>query len=366
MTRIGGDEFVLVLPGDEDAGPVTERLLEALRLPVEVAGASLSVRASLGVALTTDAAGPDELLRNADLAMYAAKGAGRDRAAWYAPQMHEAAAQRMELHRGLRRALDEDLLELHYQPIVRLADGALVGAEALLRWTDPERGPVSPELFIPVAEESGTIGDIDVWVVERACRDLAAWRAAGLDVPQLSVNVSRRHMTLDLPGLVQGALQRHGLRGEDLCIEVTESAVVPDVDAAVAALAQVRALGVRVALDDFGSGESSLSQLARLPLDSVKIDRSFTQTALSDPVAGRLLTSIVGVCQALALPVVAEGVEQRELVDFLVGTGCERGQGWHFGRPQPADAFRARLAGVHLPAARTALQEAPARLRAAR
>ena len=256
VTRIGGDEFVLVLAGEDDVAPLTERLLAELRRPVEVAGALLTVRASLGVALTADATGPVELLRNADLAMYAAKAAGRDRATWYAAPMHEAAAQRMELNRGLRRALDEDLLELHYQPIVRLDDGALVGAEALLRWTDPVHGPVSPELFIPVAEESGTIGDIDVWVVERACRDLAAWRAAGLALPQLSVNVSRRHMTLDLPGLVQGALERHGLRGSDLCVEVTESAVVPDVDAAVTALTQVRALGVSVALDDFGSGES--------------------------------------------------------------------------------------------------------------
>jgi EAL domain-containing protein (putative c-di-GMP-specific phosphodiesterase class I) len=153
-------------------------------------------------------------------------------------------------------------------------------------------------------------------------------------------------MTLDLPELVRAALARHGLRGADLCLEVTESAVVPDAEAASQALSEVRRLGVTVALDDFGSGQSSLSQLARLPVDSVKIDRSFTQSAASDPVALRLLTSIVGVCQALALPVVAEGVEQAELADFLARIGCDRGQGFHFGRPQPAAGFRTLLQRV--------------------
>ena len=343
VTRIGGDEFVLVLDDSSDAHTVAARVLDALRAPVPVAGASLSVRASLGVALTSQAATPDEVLRNADLAMYASKAAGRDRCTWYEAWMHDTASRRMALHRGLRDALDQDRLALHYQPIVRLPDGAVVGAEALLRWDDPVEGAIPPDVFIPVAEESGIIGELDVWVLDRACRDVAAWRAAGVDVPRVSINVSRRHMTPELPGLVEQALRRHGLRGEDLCLEVTESAVVPDAEVASTALTQVRALGVHVALDDFGSGESSLSQLARLPVDSVKIDRSFTQSAGSDPVALRLLTSIVGVCQALSLPVVAEGVEQAELAGFLAGIGCDRAQGYHFGRPQPALQFRRLL-----------------------
>ena len=350
VSRIGGDEFVLVLDAVEDAAAVCERVLVSLRAPVVVAGTRLSVRASLGVALTADAASPDELLRNADLAMYSSKAAGRDRTSWYAPAMHSTAAARMALHEGLRTAMVEDELSLHYQPIVRLPDGAVVGVEALLRWQSAEHGAVAPDVFIPVAEESGLIGEIDVWVLEQACRDIAAWRADGLDVPRVSINVSRRHMTLDLPGLVSAALGRHGLRGADLCIEVTESAVVPDAEAASQALTEVRRLGVTVALDDFGSGQSSLSQLARLPVDSVKIDRSFTQSAASDPAALRLLTSIVGVCQALALPVVAEGVEQAELADFLAGIGCDRGQGFHFGRPQPAAGFRTLLQLVSDPA----------------
>ena len=354
VTRIGGDEFVLVLDGLQDASTVSARVLAALRDPVVVAGTSLAVRASLGIADTADAASPDELLRNADLAMYSAKAAGRDRAASYEPEMHTAATRRMELSRNLRTALAEDQLSLRYQPIVRLPDGAVVGAEALLRWRHPGEGDIAPEVFVPVAEDSGIIAEIDVWVLEQACLDIATWRAAGLDVPRISINISRRHMTAELPDLVRGALARHGLSGHDLCLEVTESAVVPDVELAARTLRQVRQLGVTVALDDFGSGESSLSQLVRLPIDSVKIDRSFTSTALSDPAALRLLISIVGVCQSLRLPVVAEGIEQSELAVFLAETGCEHGQGYHFGHPLHAPQFRRRLASLQVPGPRLA------------
>ncbi len=342
VCRIGGDEFVLVLDGHGDHG-AAQRVLAAVSAPLDVAGASLQVGASVGIATTADAPSPDDLLRNADLAMYASKEAGRNRSTEYESRMHAAAAFRMQLNRGLRGALDQDGLELRYQPIVQLPGGALVGAEALLRWDDPEHGPVSPDVFIPVAEESGIIAEIDLWVLDRACRDLAGWRARGLAVPRLSVNISRRQMVPELPHLVAAALARHGLRGEDLCIEVTESAVVLDAEAASAALTAVRRLGVHVALDDFGTGQSSLSQLARLPVDSVKIDRSFTSTAVSDPSARRLLTSIVRVCQALSLPVVAEGIEHAEVAELLAAVGCGRGQGWFFGRAEPAARFSERL-----------------------
>lgn len=356
VMRIGGDEFVVVVADQLDAAPLAERLLASLREPMTVAGTSLSVGASLGVARTSEAANPDELLRNADLAMYSAKAAGRDQVVWYLPSMHEVAQRRMVLTRGLRAALDTDQLQLHYQPIVQLPHGAVVGAEALLRWDHPEDGPISPADFIPVAEESGLIAEVDVWVLERACRDIAQWRAAGVEVPRISINVSRRHMTAELPTLIALTLARHGLTGDSLCVEITESAVVPDPEKAAAALSEVRRLGVTVALDDFGSGESSLSQLARLPVDSVKIDRSFTQHALTDLASLRLLTSIVGVCQALSLPIVAEGIEQQELADVLAGIGCDRGQGFHFARPQPAGQLVALLS-ARTPAARTASHE---------
>jgi diguanylate cyclase (GGDEF)-like protein len=350
VTRIGGDEFVLVLRGA--SADVADRVLEALRTPMVVAGTPLPVGASLGIATTADAASPDELLRNADLAMYASKAAGRNQITPYHPQMHEAAAYRMRVHRGLRRALDTGALALHYQPIVSLPDGRITGAEALLRWDDPEMGPMSPADFIPVAEESGIIVEIDRWVLDRACSDIRAWRHTGQVVPRVSVNVSRRHMTSELPRLVVDTLARHGLSGDSLCLEVTETAVVHDAEVAGTVLRQVRELGVTVALDDFGSGQSSLSQLARLPVDTVKIDMSFTRAAVEDPAARRLLLSVVRVCQSLALPLVAEGIETAELVQLLAGMGCRQGQGWYFGRAEPAARFAELLVAGRLPVTR--------------
>ena len=340
VVRIGGDEFLLVLTGDgtrADGDVVARRVLDALRAPVVVAGWPMSVGASLGLARSSTAVTPDELLRNADLAMYAAKAAGRGRAAWYEPHMHQSAALRMAVQRGLRRALDEGHFALHYQPIVRLPQGELAGLEALLRWQDPDGGGAGPDVFIPVAEECGLMPEIDAWVLEQACADVAAWRRAGRAVPTVSVNVSRTQLTPALPGLVTATLARHGLTGAALCVEVTESAVVPDPAAARAVLDGLRAAGVRIALDDFGTGQSSLSQLARLPVDTVKVDKSFVLDSTRDPMALRLLTSIVGVCRTLGLPVVAEGVEQAEVADDLAAAGCAYAQGWHFGRPAPAD-----------------------------
>ncbi len=347
VARLGGDEFLVLLADARHVDVVGRRVLAALREPVLVAGTELSVSASIGAAAAADAGSPDELLRNADLAMYAAKDAGRDQLAEYEPAMHQRASHRMDVSRRLRRALDQDLLALHYQPIVQLADGRVVGAEALLRWQDAGADGDGPELstaeLIGVAEESGLIAEVDVWVLERACRDLAAWRAAGVVVPRISINVSRRHMTADLPRLVEQALRRYRLDGESLCVEVTESAVVADVDVATAALERLRELGVAVALDDFGTGQSSLSQLARLPVDAVKLDMSFTQPAVEDGEARSLLLAVLQVCRSLSLPVVAEGVELPELAALLREAGCERGQGWHFGRPLAAAAFAGAL-----------------------
>ena len=347
VTRIGGDEFVLVLRGARSG--VADRVLAALRAPWLVAGTPLPIGASLGIATTDDAVTAEELLRNADLAMYASKASGRNRITPYRPQMHEVAALRMRVHRGLRRALDDGHLTLNYQPIVALPSGEIIGGEALLRWRDPDMGQISPEVFIPIAEESGIISEIDAWVLQRACRDIRRWLDAGLDVPRISVNVSRRHMTVELPRLVLEALTCHDLTGDRLCIEVTETAVVPDADLATAVLHGIRALGVSVSLDDFGSGESSLSQLASLPVDTVKIDRSFTRTAADDAGARRLLTSIVRVCQSLSLPVVAEGIETAELVELLADIGCQQGQGWHFARDESPTGFAALLAVGFLP-----------------
>jgi diguanylate cyclase (GGDEF)-like protein/PAS domain S-box-containing protein len=352
VCRIGGDEFLLVLAGATDGAEVTERILLSLRRPIVIEGKQFAIGASLGLATTADSSSQEDLLRNADLAMYAAKAAGRGRAAWYEPRMHESATRRMQVHAGLRRSLDEGHFSLHYQPIVRLPAGQVVGLEALLRWTDPEMGPVFPDVFIPVAEESGLMAEIDRWVLDRACADGAAWLSAGVDCPQISVNISRSQVTEDLPAQVAEALARHGMPASVLCIEITESAVVPDPQKAIAVLDGLRALGVSISLDDFGTGQSSLSQLARLPVDTVKIDKSFILSSMRDGGAQRLLTSIIGVCRALELPVVAEGIEDQAVVGYLARNGCEFGQGYHFGRPTPPGDLGTLLLRRTVPASR--------------
>lgn len=354
VSRIGGDEFVVVLEDPADTAAAADRILNVLRHPVMVEGNLLSVEASIGLANSADAETPDELLRNADLAMYAAKAGGRNRMVWYQPWMHEKTSQRMRMQEGLRRALDDDNFSLNYQPIVHLPDGELAGAEALLRWDDPLSGRIPPDVFIEVAEGSGVITDIDMWVLDQACRQIATWGARGLVAPRLSINVSRRQITPMLPDLVERTLTRNGLTGRHLCIEVTESAVLPDAELAWVVLQQLRDLGVTVALDDFGTGQSSLSQLARLPVDSVKIDKSFVMSSSKNHEALRLLTSIVGVCRALNVPTIAEGIEDAEAVSNLAAMGCEYGQGFYFARPQTAHDFEALLVGPQVPSARTA------------
>ncbi len=337
VARLGGDEFLLLVHDASSAEQVARRVLEALRTPVVIDGRSVAVRASIGLA-PLDGATPETSLRDADLAMYAAKAGGRDRVTWFQPDMHEHASARAAVTADLQHALEQDRLTLHYQPIVDLVDGRLAGAEALLRWQREDGSFVPPDVFVPVAEAAGLMPCVDAWVLDRACRDLAAWRAGGTDLPQVSVNVSRRHLTRQLPGLVTDVLTRHGLRPEDLCLEVTESAVAPDPALAEEVLRAIRATGVRVALDDFGTGQSSLSQLADLPVDVVKIDKSFVTRAQGD--GGRLLLqSVLAMCGALGLRVVVEGVEDLSTLPWLRSDGCHLAQGYALGRPAPAYAL---------------------------
>ncbi len=339
VNRIGGDEFVIVLDKDDDIINVVERIMELSAQPVVVDGMKLTVGASIGVALAAEAESSDELLRNADLAMYAAKDQGRNRAYWYEPQMHEASAHRMDIVRGLRRALDDGNLSLHYQPIVRLHDGQFVGCEALLRWQDPALGTVAPDTFIHIAEQSGMIAEIGQWVLERVCSDIARWRRSGLVTPPVNLNVSRLQVTPELPGLFQAALKRHQLSGVDLCCEITEGAVLSNPLNARSILERVRALGIPVVLDDFGTGQSAVSQLTTLPIDQVKIDKSFVVTGSASASNTTLLRSIVALCANLALPTIAEGIEDRATAQVLIDAGCEFGQGYYFSRPQAADEF---------------------------
>ncbi len=343
LARLGADEFVAVVKDTDDALAVGERILDALNRPVLVNGELFTVQASVGVARSVDAQNADELLRNGDLAMFAAKSNGRSQMVSYDVSMHETSARSMQINEGIHRALREGAFRLYFQPIVAIPTATMVSAEVLLRWHDEQLGDVYPDEFIPIAESSGLMREIDNWVLNAACEQIVAWRSEGLNPPPLSVNISRQHFDADLPGMVLTALGRHGLTSDSLVIEVTESAVAPDPAAIHRVLDSLHAAGLSVSLDDFGTGQSSLSQLAQLPLDKVKIDRSFVMSSSHDDDALALLRSIVGICKTLSLPVIAEGVEDEIAVGHLATLECEYGQGYHFARPMPASDFGSRL-----------------------
>ncbi|MEI2727780.1 MAG: EAL domain-containing protein [Candidatus Nanopelagicales bacterium] len=343
VARIGGDEFVFILDSAQDAVAAANEILDAIRRPFMVQGSTVNVAASFGIARSVDAVDSVELLRNADLAMYSAKASGGSRVVTYDPAMHEETAHRLRIQDGLRRALEDSSFELHYQPIVSLPSGNVVGAEALLRWEDTKLGRMFPDVFIPIAEGSGISAEIDEWVVREACSQLRKWWDSGVDIKQVSVNISRRQLSSGLAAVVRRALDDNQLPARALCVEVTESAVVSDAEQAREALEEIRAMGICVALDDFGTGESSLSQLSTLPVDRVKIDKSFVMPSSADSDALRLLESIVGVCRTIGMPIVAEGVEDEAAVANLSDMGVDLAQGYFFFRPLPASEVEASV-----------------------
>ena len=347
IARFGGDEFAVLVGrsgGVAAARRVAERLAAALRAPVELDGGQRFVTASFGVrSVPVASADPESLLRDADAAMYRAKELGKARCEVFDDSMRERAVERLDLEGGLRHALERGELRVLYQPQVELASGRIVGAEALLRWHHPVRGVVVPPLFIPIAEQTGLIVPIGAWVLEEACRQAAAWaRQAGRELT-ISVNVSPRQLADEgFEYLVQDALAATGLEPRLLCLEVTESAVMADPVAATAVLERLKALGVRLAIDDFGVGYSSLSQLKTLlPVDTIKIDKSFVDGVPGEGEDQAIVDAILRLADGLGLAAVAEGVETSEQVDALLGMGCRLSQGFHFARPQtPADLER--------------------------
>ncbi|MHB8240741.1 MAG: bifunctional diguanylate cyclase/phosphodiesterase [Solirubrobacteraceae bacterium] len=346
--RLGGDEFVVLVDSTTDETALdrlADRLTEVLREPVVLDDGRkvFSVTASIGVAMgqyTT----PDGLLRDADLALYAAKAAGKDRYALFDASMYAGAEGRLELENDLGMALQRNQFFLLYQPIFDLPSQGIVGVEALVRWHHPERGVVAPDSFIPLAEESGMIIQIGRWVLEEACRQAARWSAEGLEVP-IAVNVSAHQLSRKgFADDVRLALESSGIAPSLLTLELTETTLMRDVASASEALKAVKALGVRVAIDDFGTGYASLSQLQRMPVDILKIDRSFV-AALNDGGQSReLLQAILGVGEALSLSVVAEGIEERNQMTTLEEMGCEMAQGFLMGKPGPAEAIEQLLA----------------------
>jgi diguanylate cyclase (GGDEF)-like protein len=352
LARTGGDEFGLILTRLErpdDAAGVAERLLEALGDPIRLGGREVSLRASVGIALyPRDGADAASLHRHADVALGQAKAAGRGGHRFYEPEAGRAAEERLALERDLRRALEAGEFELHYQPQLDMRRRAAFGFEALIRWRHPERGLVLPGSFIPLAEESGLVVPIGAWALGEACRQARAWQAAGLPPVKLAVNVSGLQFDRrDLVETVARALEGSGLAPHWLDLELTESLVMRDVEGSARQMARLRALGVSLSVDDFGTGYSSLSYLQQLPIDTLKIDRSFVAEVEDSWGTRPLVEAIVGLARGLGLGLVAEGVETADQLEALLALGCERGQGYLFAKPlRAAEAERFLAAGA--------------------
>jgi diguanylate cyclase (GGDEF)-like protein len=341
VARLGGDEFAIVQSAIMSLDQVNElvaRVFEAIRAPFDCMGHHLATDASIGIALAPEhGTALDQILKNADMAMYAAKAAGRRTYRFFEPEMDAKIHERRQLEIDLRHAIAqgglEGGLEVYYQPCLSLKDDRITGCEALVRWRHPERGMVSPAEFIPIAEDTGLINEIGEWVLATACRDAANWP----DDIRLAVNVSPvqfKSGTLALK--IMAALAASNLPASRLELEITEAVLIRDDDTALAILHQLRTIGVRIALDDFGTGHSSLGRLRDLPVTTLKIDRSFIADLPHDRGAAAIVTAIIQLAHSLGVQPLAEGIETREQLDFLVASGCLLGQGYLLGRPVPA------------------------------
>ena len=352
VSRLGGDEFVIVLNGvasaDEVAAIVEERLVPRLRQVHDIAGADLHVSCSIGIALyPDDAQDIDTLMRHADAAMYQAKAHGRDTARFFSPELNERAQRRLKIESNLRLCLERQELSLVYQPRVDASSCRLVGVEALLRWNSAELGSVSPVQFIPIAEETRLIVPIGAWVIDEACRQLGAWRDAGVPVPQVSINVSALQLRNDdLIDTVREALDRHALPPGTVELELTESTLMDRAELTLERLRAIKKLGVELAIDDFGTGYSSLNYLNRFPIDRLKIDRSFVSDMFKDPTDLAVIRAIIGLGHTLGLKVVAEGVETDREAQTLRASGCDELQGFLYAKPLSPAALCEWIAGA--------------------
>jgi diguanylate cyclase (GGDEF)-like protein len=342
VARLGGDEFTLLLPGVQgpaEAERVAGKVLDTLRNPYRLEGRELFITASMGISLyPDDGEDADTLVRNADAAMYRAKEQGRDSHRLYAPRMNDMATERLALETALRRALANEELVLHYQPLVEIGSGRLHGVEALLRWRHPEKGLLWPSDFLALAEATGLILPIGPWVLRTACAQAQAWHAQDLRELRVAVNLSaRQFQQADLAEQVRRALRDTGLPPHCLELEITETNAMQNTDATVRTFGELKALGVRISIDDFGVGYSSLGTLKRLPIDTIKIDRSFIRDITTDPDDAAIVTAVIAMAHTLKLRVVAEGVDMEEQLTFLRSQGCDLMQGHLFGPAAPAE-----------------------------
>ncbi len=339
--RLGGDEFVVLLDGITEprlAMVVAERLQGVLGKPFHFDGHEVRTTASIGIVISHPGYHqPDDILRDADTAMYQAKQAGKARSVIFDEKMHKAVLERMTLEKDLRRATEEKNFELHYQPIVVIDNLALRGFEALIRWPHPEQGMIRPDIFIGLAEELGLIIPIGEWVLETACRQLKAWRDLRGEPLRMTVNLSK--VQLDDPSLVDTVnrvIRETGIDPSDLVLEITESTVMDNFDALIPVLEALRATGAGLAMDDFGTGHSSLSFLHQIPINILKVDRSFVMKAgQGEGKYDAIVRTIVRLAKDLEMQVVAEGVETHEQAMMLRDLKAEYGQGYHFGKPLP-------------------------------
>ena len=353
VARLGGDEFVVLLEDIPDANVsrrIANRIIERLSDPVTVRGKSLVVTASIGISLyPEDGQDSETLLKNADAAMYQAKNLGRNRLAYYAPGLTHEIQQRLELEQELRDGISRKEFTLHYQPQFASSDGRLVAVEALLRWNHPQRGMVPPNEFIPIAEETGLIGELGCWVTETACNQAMQWRAEGSPMFTLAVNLSPYQLRGECTETLMAILERTGFDAEWFEFEVTESLLIEEGGFALQQLTEMRErLGMKIAMDDFGTGHSSLGQLKCLPIGKLKIDRSFISDLPGDANDAAIVKAVILMAHTLGLEVVAEGVETREQHRFLCQSGCDHLQGFLYGKPMPAEEISRLLADNQL------------------
>ena len=342
--RLGGDEFLIVAPDAADRGAGTrlvEKIQYSMSEPFSIRGQEIYCGASVGVAFyPDDGDSADELLRNADLAMYHAKRNPERRFVYYEPGMREQSGFHLGLENDMRRAVAGNEFELHFQPKVDLDNRQVIGAEALIRWRHPTRGLVSPAEFIPIAEETGLIWEIGCWTLYEACRRLAGWTAAGLPLPSVSVNLSpRQFQDARLVGLVTSVVEETGIDPSRLELELTESAMIGDIEKAVAILGGLKDIGVRLSIDDFGTGYSSLAYLKRFPIDTLKIDRSFVRDIVKSATDPAIVSTIVNLAESLGFDTIAEGVETEQQATILRSHRCSRIQGFLISRPLDVVSF---------------------------
>ncbi len=348
--RRSGNEFGFVMANlshERDTIALAQRILDAIAVPFEVGGHSISMTASIGVSLAPrNGNDVDTLMKGADAALLRAKKSGQNLFRFYSPEMDTDAARRLGLEAALRQALQRNELVLYYQPQISLDSGNMIGMEALLRWNTEEFGPVSPVEFIPIAEETGLILPIGEWVLRTACLQARKWLDLGLITLRVAVNLSARQFRqANLPGLVSQCLAESGLPAAALELEITESALIDDIDEAINQCRNLKALGIKISLDDFGTGYSSLSYISRLPFDKIKIDQSFIRDITENPVNAAIASAAIVMARSLNLSVLAEGVETEAQASFLRSRRCDAMQGYLFSRPVPSEEFEQLLAG---------------------